>query len=61
MYCVRWRIFPSFKTENSTESLKDVALAFGEFSERKAPTSRVKPTAISMESSVGRSRRRTRI
>ena len=35
-----------------------VALALGEFSERKAPTSCVKPTAISMESSsVGRSRK----
>ena len=59
IYCTRWLIFPSFKTARNRS--KTVALALGEFSERKAPTSRVKPTAISMESSVGRSRRRTRI
>ena len=40
---------------------KTVAFAFGEFSARNAPTSRMKPTAISIESSVGRSRRRTSI
>ena len=50
---------PSFRTARKRS--KTVALALGEFSARNAPTSRVKPTAISMESSVGRSRRRTRI
>jgi hypothetical protein len=50
-------MLPSFNTARKRLKPVTVTLAFVEFSWRKAPTSGVKPTAISIELSVGRSGR----